>query len=441
MRHRPASIQSFLDQSPYQGYVYAYPHKTAYRPLQPSVPLQEVWQDEERDSLFLYLHVPFCGMRCGFCNLFTQAKPDDSLVELYLDALRVQSAQVSKSIGAASIARLAIGGGTPTYLSVPQLEKVFAMLADDWGIQTKTIPVAIEVSPETVTAAKVDLLKARSVHRISMGVQSFVESETNNCGRPQKQSDLEEALARLSEANFPVLNLDLIYGLPGQSEQTWEYSLRRTLEYAPKEIYLYPLYVRPLTGLGRSKKLWDDVRLELYRLGRDRLLSEGYEQVSMRYFRKPDSNSDAFPHYCCQTDGMIGLGCGARSYTRSLHYSSEYAVGAKGIREIIGEYVARDDFASVDYGTFLDEEEQRRRFLLQSLLQVEGVAFTDYQARFRTSVLDDFPAIHELEAMGLAIIHSDAVKLTDSGLEMSDAIGPFFFSDGIWTMMREYELR
>jgi oxygen-independent coproporphyrinogen-3 oxidase len=441
MRPRPASTRAFLDRSPYQGYVYAYPHKTAYRRIDPAIPLTEVWREECRESLFLYVHIPFCGMRCGFCNLFTQAKPDGSLVELYLDALERQAAQVARSLGDATFSRLAVGGGTPSYLSEKQLERLFDLLTREFGVRAEEIPVAVEVSPETITPAKVELLKARGVHRVSMGIQSFIESETANCGRPQKASDLENSLRLLTEANFPVLNLDLIYGLPGQTEETWEWSLSRTLDRAPREIYLYPLYVRPLTGLGRSDKEWDDVRLQLYRQGRNRLLDAGYEQISMRFFRKPDGECESFPRYCCQTDGMLGLGCGARSYTRSLHTSSEYAVGAKGIREILRGYVSRDDFSSVDYGTFLDEDEQRRRYLLQSLLQSEGLIVSDYRQRFGTSLFDDFPELRDLEELGLARVGADAVRLTDSGLERSDAIGPSFFSDAVRSRMGEYELR
>src|SRR6185312_6142572 len=104
-----------VDDSPYQGYLYAYPHKTAYRRLEPRRDLREVWRDEPRDALFGYVHVPFCEMRCGFCNLFTRANPAAEQVTAYLAQLRRQAAAVRESIGEdATFAQLAIGGGTPT---------------------------------------------------------------------------------------------------------------------------------------------------------------------------------------------------------------------------------------------------------------------------------------------------------------------------------------
>ena len=110
--------------SPYQGYVYAYPHKTAYRPFDPR-PLRDVWSDEVRTGLFLYVHVPFCTMRCGFCNLFTTANPKGDLVTFYLEALRRQAEVVRAAIPDARFARFAVGGGTPTYLSESELAEVF----------------------------------------------------------------------------------------------------------------------------------------------------------------------------------------------------------------------------------------------------------------------------------------------------------------------------
>src|ERR671932_1222479 len=112
------ALDRMLRETAYTSYSYAYPHKPAYRVLDPPVPLQELWAAERRDALFLYLHVPFCEMRCGFCNLFTTVNPKGGLETAYLDALQRQGRQVRASLGQASFARLALGGGTPTYLTL-----------------------------------------------------------------------------------------------------------------------------------------------------------------------------------------------------------------------------------------------------------------------------------------------------------------------------------
>ena len=118
---RLLELHPALRGGPYRAYVYAYPHKTAYRRFDPPRPLREVWAAEPGSGLFLYVHVPFCTMRCGFCNLFTTPNPKTGLVALYLDALRRQAETVRTAITEPRFARFAVGGGTPTFFNEEEL--------------------------------------------------------------------------------------------------------------------------------------------------------------------------------------------------------------------------------------------------------------------------------------------------------------------------------
>jgi oxygen-independent coproporphyrinogen-3 oxidase len=268
-----------------------------------------------------------------------------------------------------------------------------------------------------------------------------VDEEARAAVRPQKRAEVEAALDRIRAARFPTLNIDLIYGIDGQTPATWLHSLDAALTWRPEELYLYPLYVRPLTGLGRRGKDWDDQRLELYRIGRDHLLAEGYEQVSMRMFRLPGTGAGGSgTEYCCQTDGMVGLGCGARSYTSDLHYSFEYAVGATPVRAIIDGYVRETGFASARVGFALDDAERRRRHLVQSLLQVSGLDRTAYKERFGADAADDFD-LAPFSSQGWLQQDEDVIRLTPEGLAHSDAIGPALFSPRVRELMDAYEAR
>ncbi len=428
--------------SPYVSYSYAYPHKTAYRPLAP-LPLADVWGEEDQQSLFLYLHVPFCEFRCGFCNLFTLSQPEQSLPAKYLDALARQAEATRGALDEPRFARLAIGGGTPTFLSCDQLTRLFGIASGVMGCTPRTIPGSCEASPATIDAEKLALLKELGVTRLSLGIQSFDEADARAMGRPQRSADVERALDLLADAAFPVLNLDLIYGGETQTPRSWLASVRRAIDHRPQEIYLYPLYVRALTGLSRLAHQWDDFRLSLYRQARELLLSSGYEQVSMRMFRAAGATDDDGPVYCCQDDGMIGLGCGARSYTRRLHYSREYAVGTQAIGGILADYIRRSvrEFSVADFGMRLDDDEQRRRLVILSLLQVQGLSREHYRRRFERDVLDDLPQLLALADRDLAMIDDESIRLTAAGLERSDAIGPWLYSHDVRRRMEEYAWR
>ncbi|WP_019631140.1 STM4012 family radical SAM protein [Actinomadura atramentaria] len=422
--------------SPYQSYVYSYPHKTAYRPLDPAPPLTDVWAAEDRDALFLYLHIPFCEMRCGFCNLFTRTGAPEELTRAYLDALDRQADAVAAALGPATFATAAFGGGTPTYLTAGELDRL-CRIAGRFA-DLRAVPLGVETSPATATADRLAVLAEHGATRVSIGVQSFLDSEARAAVRPQKRAEVEAALGRVRDAAIDVLNIDLIYGIDGQTPATWRYSLDAALAWQPEEIYLYPLYVRPLTGLGRLGRDWDDQRLELYRLGRDHLLEHGYEQVSMRMFRRPGTGGGT--EYCCQTDGMVGLGSGARSYTEDLHYSFEYAVEARHVRAIIDDYVTARDFSTARVGFRLDDAERRRRHLLQSLLQADGLDRAAYRKRFGADAADDAD-LAPFADRGWLDEAPDVLRLTPEGLAHSDAIGPALFTGRVRALMDAYEAR
>lgn len=426
--------------SPYRSYVYAYPHKTAYRPLDPPVPLDEAWAHERKDALFLYVHVPFCEMRCGFCNLFTTPTPKAALVAAWNETLLRQARAVRAALGDARFARFAMGGGTPTLLSAGELATLLDEVATLTGVDLARVPASIEVSPETLDRDKLSVLRARGVDRISMGVQSFVEAESRAAGRPQSTAQVEAGLDAIRSFGFPTLNVDLIYGLPGQTIESFLHSLRAALAFRPEELYLYPLYVRPLTGLGRSSRSWDDERLALYRAGRDFLGDAGYTQHSMRMFRANHANADDGPVYCVQDDGMVGLGVGARSYTRALHYGTDYAVGAAAVRSVLDDWIAKTSFSHAERGFVLDLDEQHRRWVELTLL-AEGVDRAAYRARFGTDVLADLPALQTLVDEDLARFDDARLELTDAGLERSDSIGPWLFSDAVRARMDDWQPR
>ena len=111
------SLAQRVNEGGYDGYAYAYPHKTAYRPLDPPVSLADAWQFEDKQNLFLYVHLPFCEMRCGFCNLFTTVQPGTGLVQQTLATIQRQSEIVLAAIEPKHIAQAAFGGGTPTEFS------------------------------------------------------------------------------------------------------------------------------------------------------------------------------------------------------------------------------------------------------------------------------------------------------------------------------------
>jgi oxygen-independent coproporphyrinogen-3 oxidase len=137
---------------------------------------------------------------------------------------------------------------------------------------------------------------------------------------------------------------------------------------------------------------------------------------------------------------MVGLGCGARSYTRGVHYSSRYGVSRKATESIIADYVAAKSYDHADYGIALELQEQKRRFILKAILHVEGLALSHYENRFGSLPVDDFPELGLLVEAGLAGVEDETLLLTAEGLSYSDSIGDWFISGEIRTRMEGFVL-
>ncbi len=428
---------------PYRSYLYSYPHKTAYRALEPKLPLADLWQEEAAETFFLYMHIPFCGARCGFCNLFTLPDKRQDVHHTYVDALERQARQWADFTTHKPFARFAIGGGTPTLLAPDLLERLFDIAQNTMGLDVKKASISVETSPETVTLERMNILKERQTDRVSMGIQSFVETEAAAIYRPQKPLEVERALSVLKSYDFPVLNLDLIYGLPGQTTASWIYSLERALAYEPEEIFLYPLYTREHTIVkpGDLAQRDRDIRMSCYVEARDRLLAAGYTQYSMRRFARQgaESGKQTLP-YGCQEEGMVGLGCGARSYTANVHYASRYGVSRRATESIIADYVAAENYRTADYGYILNREERQRRFILKAILHREGLALAEYEQRFGTRALEDYPELMNLIGADWAVLEDGVLALTADGMALSDSIGHWLISGEVRAQMEGFVL-
>jgi oxygen-independent coproporphyrinogen-3 oxidase len=428
------------------GYVYGYPHKKAYRPLSRPVSLSEAWATERRDALFCYVHIPFCTQRCSFCNLFTHVPGGESPVRGYLDALAREMEAYRRMLRSARFRRLYIGGGTPTFLTGGELGRLVQLLRETLDVDPAAAHGCIEASPETVDDEKLAELRELGFQRLSLGIQSLIPEELRQVNRRFDFALNRQAIDMVGRTGFPHFNIDLIYGLPGQTAASWRYSLQAVIDSAATSLFLYPLYVRPLTGLDRRAAVPDapapPEMAAMYDLAVERLDAAGFRQLSMRQFRRDAAApTDDDLEYRCQRDGMVGLGAGARSYTRGLHYSTPWKMIARNIRGVIdayGQAMAAADTA-VGHGFELDDDERQRRWVIQSLL-FDGLDLAEFERQFATDAREVFrPQWEALEAEDCVVTADRTIRLTARGVRHSDVVGQLFFSDRVRRLMDNYE--
>lgn len=465
----------------YHQYMYSYPHKTAYRKL-PDIPIADYLLPALQGPLSLYFHIPFCESKCGYCNLFSVTGQTEAFISRYLDAVEhqaeeyltylkqaasspmtknsMQSRNPSSNSRHLSFDSLTIGGGTPLLLSEQQLERLF-QIARRFSFG-KYAPVIVETSPRQTTEEKLHMLKQYGVSRISIGVQSFHEQELSVLNRKHTVEQCRRALSLIGNAGFSCRNIDLIYGIPGQTEQSLQYSIDTALSFAPEELFLYPLYIKEGTSLFQRSTKDSAQTYRLYLFMRRYLLFHGYRQISMRRFIKERfADACSFSKKSCGFEHTLSIGCGGRSYLRNLHFCTPYHVRQSSCLQEIMNFMQREEFGKVSFGYLLNGDEMLRRFVIKNLLHENGFTEKDYlearqickQYGFEDfmaetdfgsedfAILRDFPVLDELRKIGLVTLEHPRIMLTEKGMGYSDAVGALFISEKVQERMTQWTER
>lgn len=434
-----ARLQDAIAACELPTYVYSYPSKRAYRELRSELTIERIWSGYE-GPLNLYLHVPFCGRRCSFCTLFLTTSHTGDTRQAYVEAVKRQIAMYGALLPDVEVSSVYVGGGTPTTLTPAQFEEVFGALRAAFPRYAEGAEVAVEGAPDTMTAETLASLRSLGVNRISMGVQTLDPDELRLVGRSHMAADVKRAVADIQAAGFRNANYDLIYGLEGQTRESWLRSLAGTTAFAPQTVTIYPIVFRPLTAIARRQARDRDAFLEnaskyaLYDESVDLLAEQGYRQDS--FVRFTTLARDGYQQEVADFSGvpLLGLGAGARSYSHEVHYGTDFAVRKSSTLAIISGFVEHEHRpdAPVGLGFELDPEEQRRRFCILTLSLGRLDAFA-YARRFPGSRLDDFAA--ELDALEHeGCVRRDAggsFDLTRKGFKFSNVIATLFASRAV----------
>ncbi len=257
----------------------------------------------------LYIHIPFCQRRCSYCDFNTYANMEDR-IEAYVQALCVELETRGKALGAGTAelssstpslvsgltrAHLSptifLGGGTPTMLSLGQMERVLA--AANTVVPVAGAEVTTEANPGTVIdEAYLRGLRSLGINRISFGVQSLHDPTLRVLGRIHTAAEAVETFRQAQRAGFERINLDFIFGLPGQTQPQWDWTLDRLVEIEPEHVSLYSLIVEEGTPLhqqvthGSITVPDDDATAAMYERAMERLAAAGYAQYEISNWAK-----------------------------------------------------------------------------------------------------------------------------------------------------------
>ena len=287
-------------------------------------------------DLGLYVHIPFCLSKCSYCHFASGVFPR-SLVGPYLKALRREMAGLptrlrewkaaADSVSDCRVDTVYVGGGTPSLLDGPEVEQVLEWIGSSFALAPAP-EVTLEANPGTLTADKLDRYQAAGVNRISLGVQTFQDRLLKKVGRTHSVSDSMSTIELCRQRGVANLNLDLIAGLPGQTEEDWQENLHQVTAVSPEHLSLYLLEVHEDAHLGKpgvlpSLELPDeDLVAQWYEDSVDCLETAGWQQYEISNFCKPGRQSRHNQKYWTDQP-FIGFGCGAHSYWRGMRWGNE----------------------------------------------------------------------------------------------------------------------
>jgi oxygen-independent coproporphyrinogen-3 oxidase len=260
-----------------------------------------------------YVHVPFCGHHCGYCD-FAVAAGQDHLIELYLDALGAELRTLGEP---RPVESLFMGGGTPTYLSTNQLGRLLEVVAR-WLPLPSGAEFSIESTPESLNEEKARVLAAYGVNRVSIGVQSFQPTLLAALDRRHGVEHIPRAVEAVRR-HIPGLSYDLIFAAPGQTLAEWDADLTAALGYEPDHLSTYGLTYEKGTPLwkerqrGRVAAVPEDAELAMYLHAIDRLTAAGFEHYEISNFARPGMRSVHNQRYWAN-EAYHGFGVGAARY-------------------------------------------------------------------------------------------------------------------------------
>lgn len=421
-------------------YVYAYPPRQSYYPL-PAEAIATARSEslEHSGATNLYLHVPFCKQICAYCNLFAVAGSAGDDHARYVDLVKkeLRSLHLPEDSGLTTVY---IGGGTPS-LMAPALigELVSAAVASVGAERERVREVALEVAPDTIDAEKLAALRDVGINRINLGVQSWDDEQIHGFGRAHGNLTHEHALEAAMATGFDNVCVDLIYGLPDQSIESWIASLQAVIMHRPDTICCYALTLRPNTGYARKGLAEVDAtaQYEKYDLACSLLADAGYVQETHVRWIVPGRGGYLQKARHWAGENIIGVGAGARSYLHHADLRNGYS--SRSRRRVLRDWAhaveAGDD--AVRDGFLMNADERARKAIILGLGGLDRVAYTAAHGQDPAELFGDELGI--LYDQGLVEITPETIRWTDRGQRHRDVAVQLFFSEEVLRRVVDFD--
>jgi len=366
----------------------------------------------------LYVHVPFCRHRCGYCD-FTLVAGRDDLIDRYLEALQLELVAVVPV--QAPLRTLFFGGGTPTHLTPDQLSRLLRGVVDHVRLKPGA-EFSVEANPLDLTDSRIDALAAAGVNRVSVGVQSFQSQELVLLERDHSPDEAVSLVNRL-KATIRNVGVDLIFGVPGQSLADWRRNLETALTIEPTHVSTYGLTFEKGTAFwsrrakGQLRQQPEELEREMYELAIETLTAAGYRHYELSNFARPGFECRHNQVYW-NAESYYAVGPGAASYLDGVRRTNH-----RSTTHWIENTLAAGGITKPGFTETLSPEDRAREALMLGLRQLDGIDVLTFERRFDV-VLHELAGatIAKLEASGWLERAGGRLRLTREGVFVADSV-------------------
>lgn len=366
-------------------------------------------------SLGVYLHIPFCRSKCAYCDFCSTSNWDDHRMDAYLEALIRQLGDFFLPGGKYPVDTVYIGGGTPSVFGGRRLAKLLKALEKRVSL-SRSCEITVEVNPESADKALFKQLKSAGVNRISMGVQTADDAQLKRIGRIHTFAKAQEAVELCRKYCTDNISLDLIYGLPDQTMESWLASVEAICALQPKHISCYALKVEEGTPLWRENPVLpdDDTQADMYLAMVETLAGKGYAQYEISNFARPGFRSRHNSRYWDLSE-YLGFGCAAHSFYGGKRFSFTADIDAF-IRGMNGQEPIVEDADEISFTERVGE------YVMLTLRTCDGIDENAFYSRWKREFTPFAKRLEPYIKTGHVLRDAGRWHLTPQGFLVSNAI-------------------
>ena len=393
----------------------------------------------------VYLHVPFCSSHCPYCDFYVVTRQEEAIPN-FVDAIcrEIELSSARRAVSphgmshrrgglrpsTSQVASIYFGGGTPGLLTPVQVARILAALRDSFYVIADA-QITLEANPDRLTIDRLRGFREAGVNRLSLGIQSFHDSELKRLGREHTRDDAVRSFVLARDAGFTNINIDIIYAIPGQIELTLSQTLEEVRALRPEHISVYGLTFDPGTPFGRALKsgeisaMPENEEASLARLISVRLQKWGYERYEITNYAR-NGHYSRYLMTCWNGGCYFGFGPAAHSYDGSTRWWN-----VRSLKRYLA--VVREGEEPAAGRETLASEQRRFERILLGLRTCKGIDISQFEADFGLDfretyreALETLAALAEERGVALIALSDGHLRLTEEGALLCDAISRVF---------------